>query len=87
MNDQDLIKLVEEFSESLELKEKTSLRAIEIANRTIEAYLNSGNKPKGIAAAVLYIAGILEDGVCLLISLFLLLDFIWRNTMIASGLP
>lgn len=61
MNDQDIIELVQEFSENLELKENTSLRAIELTNRTIEAFLNSGNKPKGVAAAILYIAGILED--------------------------
>ena len=61
MNEKDIINHVMEFSNILELKENTILRAINIATKSIEAYLTSGKKSEGVAAATIYIAGILED--------------------------
>jgi len=61
MNEQRLKDLIRSFSASLELKENTVLRAEEISRRANENYLVSGKKLEGSAAAIIYIAGILED--------------------------
>ena len=61
MTEREIIDYVKTFSNSLELKENTTLRAIDLANKSIEAYLTSGKKSEGIAAASIYIACILED--------------------------
>ena len=61
MTEREIIEQVRLFSNSLELKENTTLRAIDLAHRSIEAYLTSGKKSEGIAAATIYIACILED--------------------------
>ena len=61
MTEREIIEYVRLISNSLELRENTALRAIDLANRSIEAYLTSGKKSEGIAAATIYIACILED--------------------------
>lgn len=61
MNNKDIIKLVHEFSGNLKLKENTILRAIDLVNKSTKAFLTSSNKQEGVAAASIYIAGILED--------------------------
>jgi transcription initiation factor TFIIB len=61
MSKQKLQDLIKSFSTTLELKENTILKAEEISRRAEENYLVSGKKTEGSAAAVIYIAGILED--------------------------
>ena len=61
MAERVIIEHIQLFSNSLELKENTTLRAIDLAHRSIEAYLTSGKKSEGVAAASIYIACILED--------------------------
>ena len=61
MTERNLLEYVREFSIHLKLKENTIIRAENLVNRTEESFLNSGKKPEGTAAAIIYISGILED--------------------------
>lgn len=60
MVERKITDLIREYSKSLELKENTMLRALEISNRAEERNLLSGLKLEVSAAAIIYISGIIE---------------------------
>jgi transcription initiation factor TFIIB len=61
MNIKKIQALIKAFGTSLNLNEDTILIALQISNRAEERNLLSGKKIEGSAAAIIYIAGILED--------------------------
>ena len=61
MSENELQSLIKKYSTILNLTESTTLTALRLAKEVKENFIASGKKTKGIAAAVIYIAGILED--------------------------
>ena len=61
MNKANLQDLIRNYSEILELKPNTVLRARKLCREAKDNFLLSGKKLEGSAAAIVYIAGILED--------------------------
>ena len=50
-----------DYASKLNLNSSTTGKAIEIVQKAQENYITGGKKPNGVAAAAIYIAGILED--------------------------
>ncbi len=61
MNKVNLQDLIRTYSELLELKPNTVLRARKLCREAKDNFLLSGKKLEGSAAAIIYISGILEN--------------------------
>jgi transcription initiation factor TFIIB len=61
MNKVSVQDLIRNYSEILKLKPNTVLRARKLCREAKDNFLLSGKKLEGSAAAIIYIAGILED--------------------------
>ena len=61
MSKNELEDLIQRYSRSLEMSKRSLVTALRIAKKATEHFVTSGKKMAGVAASIIYIAGILED--------------------------
>ena len=61
MSKNELEDLIQIYSRILEMSESSLVTALRIAKEATELFVTSGKKSAGVAASIVYIAGILEN--------------------------